>query len=415
MTTSPLSAERAGPGQPATVPDGATGLELLRSPAARLRDVRGRLATALGPLGWPVAVYCGSRLLLFLLAGVVAVIRHQPAGPELLLFDGQWYLRLAEHGYPGQALHAKSTLGFFPLYPLAIRAVAGLAGLPAARAALAISTVGGLVAAVLVQRLAAGWWGEAAGRRATVIFCLFPGAIVFSLAYSECLTIPLALGCLLALRSRQWWAAGLLAGIATASEPVALVLIVVCAVAAASEIRERGWQDPAARRSLLAPLLSPLGAGGFAVFLWVWTGTPFAAYLAQHYGWHQQAQPLAFLALPLAHHLFGHPRELVGHIFTWNIWNGVLGGIFQLFSIITLVRGRRDLSPGTLVLTIGIAALTLWSVMTPPNARIVLVAFPAVLVWGQRLAGRRLAVFIAAEVAVLLLMSALTYSGHMLP
>jgi hypothetical protein len=375
----------------------------------------GWLATVLGPVGWPVAVYCGSRLLLLLVAGVAALAGQHPMGPEFFLFDGQWFLRLAEHGYPTQSLHIKSTLGFLPLYPLTIRVVAWASFLSLPQAALVTSVLGGCAAAVLVQRLATAWWGEQADRRATVAFCLFPGSIVFSMAYSECLAIPFALGCLLALRSHRWWAAGLFAGLATAVEPVALVLVAVCLGAAAQQVRRHGWRDPLTRRTLLAPLLAPLGIGAFAAFLWAWTGTPFATFIAQHYGWHQQGQPLALLALPLAHHLIGRPEQLFDDMFTWSIWNGVLGGVFLVASIRSLLRARRELSAGAMVLTVGVAAVTVWSVMTPPNVRLVLIAFPAVMVWGRRLSGRGFGTFVAAEVIVLVLTSMLTFAGLMPP
>lgn len=408
-----LSSDPAATAEAVATPGRAAGLDALVPPETRRRWPR--LTVALGPVGWPVAVYCLSRVLLLAVAAVVAAITGHSLASGFFLFDGQWYLRLAEHGYPAQALHGRSTLGFMPLYPLVVRALAVIPGASIARAALITSLVGGLAAAMLAHRLAAGWWGEQTGRWATVIFCLFPGSIVFSMAYSECLTIPLALGCLLALRAHRWWLAGLLAGLATAVEPVALVLVVVCLAAAVRELRRHGWRDLAALRSLAAPLLSPLGIGAFAVFLWVWTGTPLAAVYAQHYGWHQQSQPLALLTLPVARHLLGHPPQLLAHVFTWNIWNGVLGGVFLVLSIAALVRVRRELSAGALVLTIGIAVVTLWSVLTPPNVRMVLIAFPAVLVWGRRLAGWRLGLFVSAEAVIFLLGSALTYAGHMLP
>jgi hypothetical protein len=431
VTVRPLSAGEPAAGQTAAAEPGtrlpaaiqiapdtdpAARVEVLTRPAPAWRRLPGRqLPAILGPVGWPVVAYCVSRLFLLALAGLVAVAGQHPVGPEFFGFDGQWYLRLAQHGYPDQPLRVPSTLGFFPLYPVALRAVSAAFFMSVPRAALVTSMLGGLAAAVLVQRLATAWWGQRAGYRATLVFCLFPGTIVFSMAYSECLTIPLALGCLLALRSRRWLLAGLLAALATAVEPIALVLGVACLAVAIGEVRRRGWRDPEALRSLAAPLLAPLGIGGFAVFLWAWTGTPFAAYLAQHYGWHQQTEPLALLALPIAKHLLSHPAELILRIFSWNIWNGVLGGVFLVFSIRALRRVRAELSPGTLVLTVGIAAVSLWSVLTPPNARIVLMAFPAVLVWGHRLSGRRFWLFLVAETLVLVLASVLTFGNHMLP
>jgi len=393
----------------------ATGADLLsRATVLRQRAVD-RLTAVLGPARWAITVYAASRLLLFAVAGVVAVVRHQPFREAGYRFDGRWYLKLAQQGYPHAALHAKSTLGFFPLYPLIVRAVALVSALPVPTAAVVTSLIGGLVAAVLVQRLATQWWGDQVGRSAVLIFCLFPGTVVFSMAYSECVTLPLAIGCLLALRSQRWWLAGLLAGLATAVEPVALVLVLVCVVAAATQFRRRGWRDPVARRSLAAPLLAPLGIGALAVFFWIWTGTPFAAYLAQHYGWHQQNQPLALLTLPVAKHLLSHAGQLISDVLTWNIFNGVLGGVFLVWSIVVLFRLRSQVTAGALALPLGIAAVTLWSVLTPPNARLSLLAFPAVIVWGRRLSGRSLVVFIAAEAAILLFTSALTFAGLMLP
>jgi Mannosyltransferase (PIG-V) len=395
--------------------DGSSGLDLLSRPPAAPLQRPARPAAAFGLTVWPAAVYLASRLLLLAVAGIVAEAGRHSIVPEFFLFDGQWYLRLAEHGYPGHALRTQSTLGFFPLYALVIRVVAWAGATSAARAALIVSFTGGLVAAMLVQRLGTAWWGEQAGRRATVVFCLFPGSIVFSMAYPECLTIPLALGCLLALHRQRWPAAGLLAGLATSVEPVALGLLLACLAASAREIRSRGWRDPAARRSLAAPLLAPLGIGAFALFLWAWTGTPFAAYLAQHYGWHQQNEPLAYLALPIVRHLLRRPSELMARLFNWNVWNGVSGAAFLTWSLRGLLRFRHELTAGTLALTVAMAAMTLWSVMTPPNARMVAVACPAVMVWGRHPPGRRLGTFIVVEAFVLGLTAALTFSGHMLP
>lgn len=414
MQTSPVNA-----GESATDYVVQLAEPAVSEPAVRPLDAprwRRRLVQELsGPVAWPVAVYAVTRILLLLEAAVLALTAHQPFTEMPFRFDARWYLLLAEHGYPTVPLHAKSTLGFFPLYPMVLRAVGWTFMLPVPLAALLTSVIGGLIAAVLVQRLALGWWGERTARRVTVIFCLFPGAIVFSMAYSECLTIPLAVGCLLALRSRRWIIAGLTAALATAVEPVAVVLIVICLVAAAREFRARGWRDREALRSLAAPLLAPLGIGALAVFLWAWTGTPFAVYLAQHYGWHQQNQPLALAGLPVARRILSDHAHLLTHFLTWNILDGVIGAVFLACSIGYLIKYRRELTVGGLLLPAGIAAVTVWSILTPPNARMLLIAFPAVMVWGRRFSGRAFAVFAGLEAVFLLFASALTFSGHMLP
>jgi Mannosyltransferase (PIG-V) len=363
--------------------------------------------------GWPYAVYFASRLILLLVALVDIVLTHRSLGEELSLYDGRWYLKLVQDGYPHQAPTTKSTLGFMPLYPLVIRGLSVITRSPLA-AGLIIALAGGLITAVLVQRLATLWWGEDTARKAVLVFCLFPGAIVFSMAYSECLTLPIVLGCLLALRSGRWVSAGLLAGLAGTVEPTALVLIPVCLWVSLRYVADRGWRDREALRSLAAPVLAPLGAGAFAIYLWVTTGTPLASYRAQSDGWHQGG-PIALLTEPEARRLLDHPTSVFGHLLNLSLWNGLLGSAFFFFALVALIRVRHELSPGIMIWTCGIGAITLWSAMSLTNARMLLIGFPAVIVWARTLTNRQFPVFLGAETALLVLTSALTYSAHMLP
>jgi hypothetical protein len=287
------------------------------------------------------------------------------------------------------------------------------AGSPLA-AALLISFAGGLVAAVLLQRLATVWWGERTARRAVVAFCLFPGAVVFSMAYSEGLTLPLVIGCLLALASRRWLTAGVLAGLAGAVEPAAVILFPVCLAVAWRHITASGWDGRAARRSLLAPLLAPSGLVAFGVYLWWRTGTPLASFEAQRYGWHQ-GDPVTLFSQPVAGRILVHPLSALGYLDNPSLWNGLLGTVFLVVSLVMLFRVRRELTPGTLLWTCGVGAMTLWSVMTLTNARMLLIAFPAVIVWARCLPTRRFAVFLGVETAVFLFATAITLGGLMLP
>ncbi|MBV9465955.1 MAG: hypothetical protein JO169_07560, partial [Solirubrobacterales bacterium] len=205
--------------------------------------------------------------------------------------------------------------------------------------------------------------------------------------------------------------AGVLAGLATATEPEALALIPVCAVSAALELRRRGWNGRGARRSLFAPTLSLAGAVAFAAFLWSWTGTPVASLRAQRYGWHERTDPLALvhLARSLARELsfshFNHPT------INLNLVVGLLGAAILIGGLALLFRTRRQVSVEALVWTAGISLLALTSEYTPPNPRLLITAFPAVVVIAHFVKGRKYLWLACANAALLASMSSLTFIG----
>ena len=210
-----------------------------------------------------------------------------------------------------------------------------------------ISGVGGLVATVFVHRLAEGWWDRETARRATILFIVFPGSVVFSMVYSEGLLLPLAAACIYALERRRWVLAGILAGFATAVQPVGLVLVPVCVVSALLEWRRWGWSVRPARRAFLAPLLSVTGVGAFMAFLWAWTGNPLATYIAQHHGWSETTTPLSLwrMAEKLADEVdFSHFNQPTINL---NLIIGLIGGVVLLrMARARLLLPARDLPRG---------------------------------------------------------------------
>jgi hypothetical protein len=355
------------------------------------------VVASLESLRWPVLVYLGSRALVLVVAVVEGFVNHRSLMLELTNWDGQWYAKLASSGYPAHPPGAAaSTLGFFPLYPLLVRRLAGLlAHLGGTYSFMSliylsgviISGAGGLVAAVLMQRLATGWWGEAAGRRAVAIFCLFPGSVVFSMAYAEGLMLPLVAACILALQKRRWLLAGILAGLATATEPEGVV-------------RNHGWNSRAGRRSLVAPALSLTGVTAVAAFLWAHTGTPFATLIAQHRSWGEGFN-LASLADQVQRLVWrtGHTiaRKLGPPI------GGLAGAVVLVVLLTLLFRRRRTVSLEALVWTLGIALISVCAERVPPNSRLLITAFPAVLVVATYVGGRRF--WLLQSVNVLLLVA----------
>jgi hypothetical protein len=396
---------------------GLAGVESL-SPRVPLR----RAIEALRPYRVAILVYLGTRALLLLVAIANGVNDHSVLN-QFTHWDGIWYARLAEHGYPGYVAHSPTTLGFFPLYPIAIWALGHafvwgtadslLRGIQ--YAGVFISAAGGLVATILVQKLATGWWEEATGRRAAILFAVFPGSVVFSMVYAEGIFIPLAIGTILALERRRWLTAGVLAGFAAATEPEALILVLVCVVSAGLELRRRGWREPTARRGLLAPALSVTGGVALLSYLWAWTGSPFATLIAQRDGWHEHSDPLALVHLvtrlssQISFTHFNHPT------INLNLVSGLLGA-FALFVMLALVwRSRREMSVEAIVWTLGISFVALTAAYPfSANPRVLITAFPAVMVLGRYVTGRRFALLTAASCAGLAGLGLLTFVGKTL-
>lgn len=401
-------------------PRDAGTVDLGRDDRAALR--RARLALQLRRLAPIFAVYLATRGLLILVAIVQGALGHHAIDTQLSNWDGLWYRQLTNHGYPTYLPHCpevppngctlgRTTLGFLPLYPISMWLVAHAFSTGTDAAGLIVSLIGGLVATVFVERLASGWWGEVSGRRAAVLFCLFPGSVVFSMMYSEGLLLPLAAGCIYALERRRWLLAGILAGFATATAPDALALIPACGASALIELRRHGWQDRKARRSLLAPVLSTAGVASFAIFLWAWTGTPFATLRAQHTGWGERTDPFALVnqAKTLVREIsFTHFNNPTINL---NLVIGLLGAVVLVIGLIRLFRKPRQVSIEAMAWTLGIAFLATTSEYVPPNPRLLITAFPAVVVLAHRLTRRGYVRLILANGVLLVVLSAVTFVG----
>jgi Gpi18-like mannosyltransferase len=349
-------------------------------------------------------------VLYLLIAVIVGPLQHWSLKHELSNWDGLWYRRVAGIGYAEHVLHVQSTQGFLPLYPMLMWLVQHVLICSIFVAGILVAEIGGFIATVLAERLSQGWWGDEAARRAVLFFCFFPGSIVFSMVYSEGVLIPLVAGCLLALQRRRWVLAGVLAAFATAVGPTAVAIIPACAVAALLEIRRRGWRDRAARKALIAPLLSPLGLIGFAAFMWAWTGDPLTSYYAQHHEWSEKTNPLALVTLILRLIKDSHFTGLFLHI-NLNYVSGLLGAIFLIVAIVLLFKLRPWIPAPAFVWTLGVAFLAVTSENVPPNPRMLITAFPAVLVVAARLKGKAFNWLMAGSVTLLLAMSAATFVG----
>ena len=182
------------------------------------------------------------QIIMLLWLGAVA---HDGAGlrGRLLVWDAGWFLRVAVDGYPhgysygpGDQLEGNG-LAFFPLYPMLIRGVSAF-GLDAGTAAIAVSWIASIGAAVALHLLGTSLSGRRAGWALVAICCSAPVSVVLSMAYSESLFLALVAGMLVAAHRQVWWAAGLLGLAAALTRPTGLAAALGLAVAALLAVRD---------------------------------------------------------------------------------------------------------------------------------------------------------------------------------
>jgi len=259
-------------------------VSLVESPPERLWERAGGwrgAGTAVGIL----ALTRVAQIAMLLLLGAAA---HDGTGlrGRLLVWDAGWFLRVAVNGYPygytyGQTGQMEGNeLAFFPLYPMLIRGVAAL-GLDAGTAAIAVSWLASIAAAVALHLLGTTLYGKRAGWALVAICCTAPVSVVLSMAYSEGLFLALVAGMLTAAHRRVWWAAGLLGLGAALTRPTGAAAAVALAVAAVLAIRagSRPWPPIAAAAVALA------GVPGFLGWVAWRVGDPAAWFRIQTAGW----------------------------------------------------------------------------------------------------------------------------------
>lgn len=199
---------------------------------------------------------------------------EEPAGlrANLLVWDGGWFMRAAAgypHGYTYGADGALegNELAFFPLYPMLIRGLSHL-GLDPGTAALTVSWLASIAAAVALHLLGTTLYGRRAGWALVAICCTAPMSVVLSMAYSESLFLALVAGMLVAAHRRVWWAAGLLGLGCALTRPTGAAAAVALAVAAVLAVREnpaKKWQPLTAAAVALAGVPAFLGWVGWRV------------------------------------------------------------------------------------------------------------------------------------------------------
>jgi 4-amino-4-deoxy-L-arabinose transferase-like glycosyltransferase len=300
-------------------------------------------------------------LLALLVKGLLVTLTllEYGAGPDPLTALGrewdQWdaahYLYLATHGYSATG-DARNLIAFFPLYPAVISAVAAI-GLPARIAALLISNVAGVVAAIVLYELARTDDREKAAFRAAAFFTVFPTAYFLMVGYTEALFCALAFGAVLQARRRRWVASGMLAGLAAAARLTGLALLpaIVIELFVARRIVHSIW------RALLPPLLILLGFATYLTTNLLVLGNPMAFVAVQREHWaHSLAAPWVGFAAAIRSISWRVPWEKL------TVGGGEIAGGIAAYATTTLswLRLRPSDAAYATVLTVMVTFLPFW-------------------------------------------------------
>lgn len=189
-----------------------------------------------------------------------------------MMWDGTWYRRIAENGYPVVLPHdaagalQQNEWAFYPLFPGLSRAVMTVTGLGFQQVGGTLALIIGLAATVLVATYLRRFMSEPAALLATAAWACFFASPSLQLAYTESLAVLLLAAFLLLVDDRRWWWACLVALLLGVARPVALPLGVVALAAVVVRLVRRR-EEPIARPEWLA-MAATLVSCGVAGLIW---------------------------------------------------------------------------------------------------------------------------------------------------
>jgi Gpi18-like mannosyltransferase len=282
-----------------------------------------------------------TRLALYVTAAIA--IRLLPSrggfGPEAYIgknlslaawarWDAGWYLSIAERGYWFDP-HSASSVAFFPLLPLLMKALGALTGNYAA-AGLLITNLAALGAVLALWRWVRAEAGPAAAERSALWLLVYPFSFYFHSIYAESLFFLLATLTLDASARGQRLAAGLWGGLAAVTRPMGVLLTPALAWGLWQEWR--AGQRPRAR-DVVAVLLPVVGFGAYMVYLWLAFGDPLAFWKAHVVGWHVQIQWTEAKYWRDTLRILAQPTRMHSYVDLLNLFRVVLPVVFIALTV----------------------------------------------------------------------------------
>ncbi|MGQ0733736.1 MAG: mannosyltransferase family protein [Acidobacteriota bacterium] len=195
-------------------------------------------------------------------------------------WDSGWYFDIAQRGYYYTA-DGQSSVPFFPLYPMMMRAVAwpldsserAIWG-----AGIAISIVAFFFGLIALHQLTERVFADREVARRTVLYvAVFPFSFFMSRVYPTSLFFLLAVLSVSAAYRSRWWLAGFCGALATLTRPHGILIGVPLVLMA---FGHGGGRDALKRLGPL--LLIPTALATYSLYVWSLAGHPLAWLTAQN-------------------------------------------------------------------------------------------------------------------------------------
>ena len=356
-----------------------------------------------------IAAFAVSRLViavaaLLVEAGVIVTnprLLHGDPAPilrSLTTWDGDWFVGIARNGYHLEAFGDTGyhDYAFFPLYPMLVRVLAvpwpNLVGL----IAIALNFVLFAIALVLLVRLARPHLGEARAIRAAALLALFPFSFVYTMAYSETLTLILIVLSFLAVEHGYAGRAGIAFGLASLTRAQSAFFLVPLLLAARKQ--------PGPRLRWLALGLGPLATLSYIVWVAFFTGS-WNGYFGSYAAWGRNTGGAAAGSGSVATALAG-PLALYFAALM----------ILLMFAVGLFVFARRDRIPFEYMVIPAIALIMLLvSGSLEAVGRVVLLSFPYSWILASRQHAAWRYGWPVLSVTLLAIFSTLTFAGWWIP
>ena len=256
--------------------------------------------------------------------------RNEKFAEIFAAWDSGWYFDIARRGYYFNP-HGQSSVAFFPLYPMLMRAVAWPLGGTEKMiwlAGILVSCTAFALALLALHRLTERVIGDReAARRAVLYLAVFPFSLFFTRVYAESVFLLTTVLAVSRALDGRWWRAGLWGALATLARPngITIGLPLACMALAGR---------PAARelaRRFTALLLIPIALAGYCAYVYTLSGDPLAWLSAQeHWGYSLGHPPweqlLKMIGRVVKHGLYDY--FFVSPMAPYRLFHGVVALIF---------------------------------------------------------------------------------------